>query len=219
MTHRVLPLAALTAVVAIAGLTGACSSIAVKGTGPIRTETRSAASFTKLESSFGVLVDLTVGPATSITVEAPEDLLAIVTTEVHGDELQIRGTTDFITVTPVKVHIATPDLESIELFGGSIVTVDGLAVDSLGVEVSGGAQLTATGTAESVAIDGSGGGQVWLDQLEARLVTMELSGGAQARVHASDSVTGDVSGGGHATVSGPADIRVDTGFSGSVDRG
>src|SRR5262245_1789533 len=110
MTHRILPLAALTAVVAIAGLTGACTLRVVRGTRPATTEARAAAPFTKLESSFGIIVDLTVGQAPAITVEAPQDLLPIISTEVTGDTLRIKGTTDFVGTTPVTVHVATPDL-------------------------------------------------------------------------------------------------------------
>jgi hypothetical protein len=219
MTYRLAPVALLVATVAIAGLTGACAFRPVQGTGPIKSEIRTASPFTKLDVSFGIQVDLTVGQQPAITVEAPADLLPIISTEISGDKLRIKGTTEFITRTPVKVHLATPDLEGLELFGGSIVHVDGLAADTLAVAVSGGAQLTATGTAAVVGIEGSGGAQLWLDKLAASLVTLELSGGAQARINASDSVVGDVSGGAHATVYGPASLKVDTGFSGSVDRG
>jgi hypothetical protein len=219
MTQRILPLAALTAAVAIAGITGACTFRAVQGSGPVTTETRDAKAFTKLESSFGIIVDLTVGEAPSIAVEAPRDLLPIISTEISGDTLKIKGTTDFVGRSPVTVHVATPDLESVTLFGGSIVKADDLALDSLGLSISGGAEFTASGSAASLAIDGSGGAQVHVDQLTAGLVTLELSGGAQANVNATDTVTGDVSGGAHATVHGPAQLNVDTSAGGSVDRG
>lgn len=219
MTHRVLPLAALTAVVAIAGITGACSFRAVQGTGPVKTETRNASAFTKLESSFGIVVDLTVGAAPAITVEAPENLLPIISTEIGGDTLRIKGTMDFVAPGPVTVHVATPDLESVKLFGGSIVNAQALALDTLGLDVSGGAAFNASGSAATVAINGSGGAQIDLDQLKAGLVTLELSGGAQASVNATDSVIGDISAGAHATVVGPAQVSVDTSAGGSVDRG
>ena len=143
MTHRLLPVAAITALVAIAGVTGACSFRAVQGTGPVKTEIRNATAFTKLESSFGIVIDLTVGEAPAITVEAPENLLPIISTEVRGDTLRIAGTSDFFVTTPVKVHVATPDLEAVKLFGGSILVAEDLALDSLGIELSGGAQFTA----------------------------------------------------------------------------
>ena len=219
MTHRSRSVVALTAAVAIAGLAGACSFRAVQGTGPVKTETRAAAAFTKLESSFGIIVDLTVGEAPSLTVEAPADLLPIITTEISGDTLRIKGTKDFFGATPVTVHVATPDLETVKLFGGSIVTANELALDTLGLDLSGGAQFTASGSSGAIAIDGSGGAAAHLDQLTAGLVTLELSGGAQANVNATDTVIGDISGGAHATVSGPAQLNVDTSGGGSVDRG
>ena len=219
MTHRLLPVAGITAVVAIAGLTGACANRAVQGTGPVKTEIRDATAFTKLESSFGIVIDLTVGEAPAITVEAPENLLPIISTEVRGDTLRITGTSDFFVATPVKVHVATPDLEAVKLFGGSIIMADDLALDSLGIELSGGAQFTATGSAAMLALEGSGGAMAHLDQLAADLVTLELSGGAQASVNATDTVLGDISGGAHVTVLGPAQVEVDTSAGGSVDRG
>lgn len=219
MTYRFLPVVALAGAAAIAGLTGACTVRAVHGTGPVTTETRDAKAFTKLESSFGIIVDLTVGEAPAITVEAPSDLLPIISTEISGDTLKIKGTTDFVGSSPVTVHVATPDLESLTLFGGSIAKADDLALDSLGLSISGGAEFTASGSTGTLAIDGSGGGRVHLDQLTADLVTLELSGGAQASVNAAESVIGDVSGGAHATVTGPAEMHVSTSGGGSVDRG
>src|SRR5262245_15689502 len=94
MTHRSAPIAGLFALVAVAGLVGACTSRAVTGTGPVTTETRAAAPFTKLEVSYGIVVDLQVGEQPAVAVEAPADLLPIISTEISGDKLRIRGTTD-----------------------------------------------------------------------------------------------------------------------------
>jgi hypothetical protein len=219
MIQRSGPTGLVAAALLAAAIAGACSLHVVSGTGPVRTETRPMTAFTKLEASFGMHVDLAVGPAPSLAVEAPEDLLPIITTQVKGDTLEIKGTTDFVTATPVTIHVSTPDLESVNLFGGSIATIDGLAVDSLGVELGGGAQLTASGSASTVAVDGSGGSQLHLDQLTAGLVTLDLSGGAQASINATDTVLGEVSGGAHASVHGPAELHVSTSGGGSVDHG
>ncbi len=217
MTHRLLPVAGITAVVAIAGLTGACANRAVQGTARQDRDPRRHGVH-EPEFSFGIVIDLTVGEAPAITVEAPENLLPIISTEVRGDTLRITGTSDFFVATPVKVHVATPDLEAVKLFGGSIVVADEVALDSLGIELSGGAQFTATGSAAMLALEVTGGVMAHLDQLAADLVTLELSGGAQASVNATDTVLGDISGGAHVTVLGPQ-VEVDTSAGGSVDRG
>jgi hypothetical protein len=53
------------------------------------------------------------------------------------------------------VVIVMPTLEGISLSGGSKGRVHGLTDANLGIELSGGAGLTATGTAGIVGLDGS----------------------------------------------------------------
>ncbi|MDE0831395.1 MAG: DUF2807 domain-containing protein, partial [Vicinamibacterales bacterium] len=83
----------------------------------------------------------------------------------------------------------------------------------LSMTASGGARAELAGTAESVTVRGSGGSRTDLSSFSAESVDVSLSGGSRADVHATQELTGGVSGGARVTYGG-APVTVDVGRSG-----
>jgi hypothetical protein len=200
---------AAAAILAVAVLATGCSGlIGTRGDGPITAETRQAEAFTRIEAGFGIAVTVTIGPAQPLEVHAQANILPIIATDVQGGTLLIRGTREFNTAVPVEVAIVTPTLDAISLSGGSHGHVAGLAADRLEIQLSGGADLAASGSAADVELTSSGGSQAHLSDLSTQTVSLELSGGATAAVNASDQVKGSAAGGSHASVRGAATLNV-----------
>ena len=207
------------AILAVVGLSAACSIRWVDGQGPITSETRQIAAFMKFEADHGIDVDVRVGSAQSVEVHAQANVLPLVTTAVRGDTLRITGTAEFRSPTRPQVVIVVPALEAIDLGGGSQGVVAALAAGTFGLHISGGAGISMTGTIDTLAIDGSGGASAHLPELLVRAAAVDLSGGTQVTVNASEIVTGDLNGGAHLTVLGDPQIVVDASFGGVVERG
>lgn len=207
---------------AAAMLLSACSAggglFGTTGSGPVTTETRETAAFTKVEASGGIRVTVRIGPAQPAEVRAQENILPLIATDVEGTTLRIRGTGSFTTTEGVEVTVVTPALDGISLSGGSNAHIEGLDADRLEAELSGGSVLTATGVAASVTLTASGGSRAELVELTATTVAIDLSGGSTATVQASDEVSGSSSGGARATVVGDAEITVETSSGGSASR-
>jgi hypothetical protein len=201
----------------LAGLAG-CGSSSVTGKGPVQTETRKADAFTRIEVSGGIGVTVRIDPTNALEVSAQENILPIIATDVEGDTLRIRSTESYSTSEGVEVAVATPALVGIWMSGGSQGRIEGLDAERLDIELSGGAGVTATGTATSVALNMTGGSRASLENLTATTITLDLSGGATATVQASDRVSGSASGGSRASVLGDAQLNVEVSGGGEVTR-
>ena len=188
----------------------------VVGTGPVKTEARQVTDFGRISAGGGIAVEATIGPTWSVEVAAQENLLPIIETTVRDGTLEIASTENYSAPRGVTVIITMPTLEGITLSGGAQGRLDGLALDALEVEVSGGAALRADGSATTLEIDASGGAQVHLFDLAASTVQLSVSGGSQVEVTAAETVTGDASGGARVTVHGDATLDVTTSGGSSV---
>jgi hypothetical protein len=208
------------ALLVVSVMTAGCSALTgTRGEGPITTESRHAAAFNKVDASYGIAVTISVGPAQPLEVHAQANILPIIETSVDGSTLHIRGTKEFNTSEPVEVVIVIPTLDGISLSGGSQGQVAGLVAEHLEIRLSGGAGLTASGSAADVALTSTGGSEAHLADLSTRAVSLELSGGATATVNASDEVKGSAAGGSRATVLGAAALNVTTSGGAEVTHG
>jgi len=217
--RRHLAIALVVAAIAATAVAG-CNSITGRtGTGAVKTETRQAAPFSKIDAGYGIHVAIGIGAAKPLEVRAQENILPIIETEVQGDTLRIRGSSEFNSSTVVEVTIVTPTLTSVSLGGGSSAQVTGIAADRLEVTVGGGGSITATGTVGALSLTMTGGSDAMLADLAAKTVGIELSGGSTAALRASDEVSGSASGGSHATVAGDARLNVQSSGGAEVTRG
>jgi hypothetical protein len=205
------------ATIVLAGLAG-CGSSGVTGDGPVQTETRKAVAFTRIEVSGGIGVTVRTGPTHALEVSAQENILPVIATDVEGDTLRIRSTESYSTSEGVEVAVTTPALVGISMSGGSQGRIEGLDAERLDIELSGGAGVTATGSATSVGLNMTGGSRASLENLMATTITLDLSGGATATVQASDRVTGSASGGSRASVLSDAQLDVEVSGGAEVTR-
>jgi hypothetical protein len=204
----------LSVIVALAGVVAGC----VQGHGPVTSETREVATFSRITATAGIRVVVRIGPAEAIRVSAQENLLPSIATEVGGDTLTIEAREDFTTVESVTVTVVTPALDGITLSGGSRADIEGLAATSIQIDVRGGARATFVGTADTVELRADGGAVADLQDLAAATMALNLSGGATATVNASEAVTGSASGGSRLTLLGDADLAVKTSGGSEVAR-
>jgi hypothetical protein len=208
--RRALPACLLVFVGALAGC--------VQGQGPMTSETREVGSFSRIEATAGIRVEVRMGPAQAVEVTAQETLLPVISTEVRGETLSVQASEDFTTLEPVTVTVVVPALTGITLSGGSRATLD-LDAERIEIRIRGGAHVTAAGSVHSLALDADGGATASLEDLSVRSATVSMEGGATATLTASDDVTGTASGGSRLTVIGDADVSVEDSGGSVVGRG
>jgi hypothetical protein len=207
------------AVIVLIGSVAGCVPFGTRGEGDLKSESRQVAAFTKVEAGAGIGVTIRIGPAEPVVIEAQENLLPIITTEVAGGTLRIGSSEGFTSSQPVHVTAVVPTLDGLTLSGGSQATIDGLAATALSIELSGGSAVTATGSASDLDLTVSGGSRANLESLSTKTIAVDATGGSVANVLASDSVSGSASGGSHVTVFGDATLNVESNGGSEVSHG
>ena len=74
----------------------ACSAFGTTGSGPVKTETREVGTFTKVEVSAGIGIDIQIGSAGPLTISAEENILPLILTHLVGDTLLIHSSASFL---------------------------------------------------------------------------------------------------------------------------
>jgi hypothetical protein len=176
----------------------------VQGDGVIAREQRPVGTVQALEVGGSMVVDVRVGPAPSLTLEADGNLLPLIRTDVRGDRLVISTEGSYRTHNPVHVIYTTPRLTDVHHGGSGKLTVTDLNGAPLDVHKGGSGTLVLAGRVARLDIDSSGSGSVDADALQAGSARLALSGSGRMNV---GQVRGDyadvgVSGSGALRVSG-----------------
>jgi hypothetical protein len=187
----------------------------VNGSGQLKSETRTVSGFTGIELSGTGEVTITQGDAESLTIEADDNVLPALTSEVRDSMLRLdtKPRTRVQTRNPIRYRVTVADLNRIELSGsGSVAGVD-LELTNLEVEISGSGTMNLAGSADQQEVEVSGSGQYDAAQLPSRSVSIEISGSGKATVAAAEQLRVDISGSGTVTYSG--EPTIDQSISGS----
>jgi hypothetical protein len=174
-------------------------------------EKRETGAFQKISSSNGIDVYFTQSDTYSVVVEANEDYIDKIATEVDGETLVIRrkgkrGSWGSLKNVTLNVHVSAPALDAASVSGGSDFYADDLKCDkSFRLSASGGADvhLKNLTVADDADISVSGGADVDIKSLTVAATTnVTTSGGADSDI--ASLQTGDC----HLSASGGGDIDV-----------
>ncbi|MBN1642710.1 MAG: DUF2807 domain-containing protein [Anaerolineae bacterium] len=193
----------LVAAVASAGCVGLK---AVSGSGDPAEETREVSDFRKVElATLGTLY-IEVGERETLRIEADDNLLPYLETEVRGDTLKIasRDMVGLLPKEPIYYYLTVRTLDEIVLSGlGSIEVPAPIETPALAVRISGGGSVELEDLrAETFDADLTGLGDLYVDEgvVEAQDVLISGGGNYRARGLESEQATVRVTGLGSATV-------------------
>lgn len=181
---------ALSSVFALLALIGVGCGPLVEGSGNVTTETRQVRDFDQVNLlGIGELY-ITQGDEESLRIEAEDNLIPYITTEVHDHLLEI-GFQRMVSVwphRPVKFYLTLKDVSALRVSGSGDVHSERLAADKL--------QLTI-----------SGSGDMTIDQLDVKALTNTVSGSGDLRIDTlkADTVNTTISGSGTCALTGETD--------------
>jgi hypothetical protein len=182
---------ALVALATAAALAG-CSRME---SGPVRTESRNVGDFHSVEVRGSADATVRVGPATSLSVTAGENMLAELTTEVRDGKLIVEQKRHlFWDNADVDLVVTTPALRAVTVLGAGNVEVHDARGESLRLGVNGAGNMTAMGEVDSLEVDINGAGNAELAGLKARKARAVLNGAGNLTVNASDELNAVVNG-------------------------
>jgi len=174
----------------------------VKGSGNVITQSRDHSDFHAVEVSNAIQVEITAQKDFAIEVQADDNIAPLVRTEVDGGVLKISCDKHYSSSTPVRVRVAAPNIDELEISGASNVSLAGIKNSDLNVEVSGASKLRVDGSTSDLKIEASGASKVDTSALASESCTVSTSGASNATVSAVVSLTADASGASHINYSG-----------------
>jgi len=133
---------------ALMGLVSACAfpiqNTRIQGSGNLVSETRDVSGFNNIVLAGMGDLEIKVGDAESLTVEADDNVIDHIESYVSGSTLHI-GFQRFFNIFPssgITYILTVKELNSVEISGYGDVYLPQLTTDSLDVEVSGGGRIT-----------------------------------------------------------------------------
>lgn len=189
----------------------------VVGSGIVVSDVRDVKPFTRLKVGAIAHVDVTVGKERSLVVEADDNIVDVVSTEVRGDTLTIKSRGSYSTKNGVKVRITVPSLEYASVSGVGDVVVTGVSGPEFEARVSGAADLKVSGMATVLKANVSGTGDADLSELKSEVVEARVSGTGDLEIFATRALDARASGTGDIRYIGkPKKLKVSTSGVGEI---
>jgi hypothetical protein len=191
--------------------------------GPMATQTRELEEFDSIDMEGAARLEITVGSAESVVVEAREEVIERVRTEVRGDTLHIRNKPkDWFIVDGrprVTIRISIPKLESLRLEGGNDVRLSGFDGGETRIRAEGAAHIKAKGRLEELTVHMAGAGHADLDELVADEATVTVDGVGSVYVHPKETLDATMNGVGAILYSGsPSEVNTRMNGLGTIGR-
>ena len=182
-------------------------------------EQRTVPAFQAVSFSSSGTVDIVVGKAQALSIEASPELLSRVTTEVRDGTLYVGRKNDegWHNDGSLTVHIALPRLDGVKVSGSGAIKIDGLNGGSTAVGISGSGNLSAKGTLDKLSLDISGSGRADLPDLAIKDAMVKISGSGNVKINAKGTLEANVSGSGDVRYFGNPRISSRVSGSGSID--
>lgn len=156
----------------------------IRGSGVAKSEQRSLAPFDRIEVSGDFDVTLVDGPEHRITVEADDNLLDAVSADVIDAQLRIASLRSFVSRTPMKLTVESPQQRGLTIAGSANVTAASLRGPDFALAGSGSSTARLGGRVEHLKISLVGSGRIDALDLVADRVDIEIAGSGTAEVHA-----------------------------------
>jgi hypothetical protein len=189
----------------------------VKGSGNIQIQKRDVSGFSNVKAGGAITVDIAAQREFGVEVEADDNLLEFIKTEVKGDTLKIYTDGSISTRNPIRVRISMPQIESFDVSGASTGSLTNIKNESLTIDASGASKIKVDGEAKELIVDLSGASRLDAENLKAEDVRVDASGASSATVVALNDLNADASGASNIRYSGePKNVKKSSSGASSV---
>jgi hypothetical protein len=208
-----------------------------RGTGNFVKEDRAVSNFSKLDIGGAFKVYLSQGDQEKLTVEADQDELKEIITEVVGNKLKIYTDSDWGSrLHEMTIYLTFKNLDYIDFSGAVEVKGEGLLnftdlnmdisgaaeiemamkADKFDAEFSGASEIDFSGNCKSGYLELSGASEFDAQDLEFQDLSIEVSGASEAKVWATGTLSIDASGASDIRYKGSPKVTVDESGASSV---
>jgi hypothetical protein len=213
----------------------------VRGSGNVVTEERQVDDFSRIDFSGIGEIEIELGDQSALIIEAEDNLMPLIETEVRGDTLRI-GFRDNVTPSPTEPirysltvtslesietsglgNVTAPDLQSgqfnVAMSGAGSIDISSLEANSLDVDMSGLGNLSINGgTVDNLEVSMSGGGDFDAEDMQVTEARVDISGLGSATIRVSDRLDAEISGGGSVRYYGDPTVNEEVSGLGNIER-
>jgi hypothetical protein len=191
----------------------------VRGSGQIASESRDVGEFNAINVGGVFQVEFTAEKEFAIQVEADDNLLPLIRTEVQNGVLVITTEGKLKTRNPIKVLVSAPELVGLDVSGAAKVIVQDLNSGILNVDASGASKVKIDGRTSNLTMRVSGATRVDGEKFMIENANIEASGASQVSLQLSGELRADASGASRITYSGtPTNVIKHTSGAASVSQ-
>jgi len=189
----------------------------IKGSGNVQNEKREVEDFEAIEVGGIFEVEVVAQKDFSVEVEADDNLLQYIRTEVRDGKLQISTDKRISPKGSIHVRVSAPNIDNLEVSGVSKVSLANVKNDSLKVDASGASKIKVDGETKNLEVELSGASKLDAESLKAENVDVDGSGASSANVNVSGDLKADLSGASRVTYTGnPKNLEKSTSGASSV---
>ena len=189
----------------------------IQGSGRIVRQGRPIGAFNAIELTGATDVEVRLGSAPSLTLEADDNLLPLLTSEVRRGTLVLGSRGSFRTNHSLRAYVTVPDLRDVHSMGSGDVTLLGVANSALNLTIQGSGDMRAMGRTGHLQAVLQGSGDFNLRDLYVRDASVGVMGSGDATVRVSGSLDASAQGSGDIRYIGhPSALSVHTGGTGDV---
>ena len=206
------------AVILTALLTVACEvdHDSVQGSGTVQSEERTVSGFDQilLEGSGDIFVE--VGDTESLTIEAEDNLLPLLSSEVKGSRLELRTRESISPTQPIVYTIGALAFDGISIVGSGDLVAMNLDCDSFDASIAGAGNLDLTGQCGGLNLSITGSGDFTGEDFEVGTADIDIAGTGDVLVNATDELVVRISGSGDVEYLGDPSTDIDIAGTGDV---
>jgi hypothetical protein len=211
----------------------------VRGEGPVKTESRTASDFHAVSVEIPGLVEVSVSDRYSVEVQAQENILPLLKTEVENGKLRLYFEENVSQTKDLKVRISAPSFDELAIGGsGTIKTLSTLngerlklsiggsgdidvpqaEVGNMECSIAGSGNIRVGGKTGDVQFEIAGSGDIAAKELVATTGKVAIAGSGSVTCNVSQTLKASIAGSGDVYYTGAPSVDTDVSGSGKVKK-
>jgi hypothetical protein len=212
-------------------------SVAIRGSGVSKSETREVGSFERVEIGIPVEIVIVKGDECTLELTMDENLLEHVTTTVENGRLRVASDQNLGIKSPAVLKLTSPTLTYVSLVGSVNGTIEelngvlaeldiagsstielGVQAEKLSVGIVGAGKVIAKGTCKELEVSISGSGSVRSEETTCSDASISIAGSGTVFVNAANSLDVSIAGSGDVRYRGQPTLQQSVAGSGKISR-
>ena len=189
------------------------------GSGKMTTETRDVTGFDEIVLLGSGDVIVTVTGTESLEIDAEDNVLPLLTSDVVDGRLELGVTESITTTRGITYTITAAQLVGVTISGSGDVSGSDIDSDSFGAAIEGSGHIDLTGTSTDLTVRIEGSGDFDGRDLVSATGTVTIDGSGDVLVNVTDNLTVTINGSGDVEYIGDPVLNQTINGSGDVSRG